>query len=90
MDGAEIANAERSFLGSILLDNRHFQTFTTGPKAWQSETHLTIYLAMLYLRRLGRQIDIVTLTEELSSKGNLERTGGVAYLSALVDSVEFF
>ena len=81
--------AERSILGAILLDN------TALPVALQTlkdedfffPHHRYIFRAMLALSEAQTAIDLVTLTNQLREKDQVEVAGGVGYLSQLVDGV---
>ena len=42
---------------------------------------------MIAISEKNRTIDLVTLSEELSKDGLLEKAGGAAYLAALTDGV---
>jgi replicative DNA helicase len=81
--------AERSVLGSILLDNHSF--YRVGGKLhaehFYKDGHRIIYQAMVDLAQQSREIDLVTLKEELGKRGVMEQAGGSAYVSSLVDSV---
>jgi replicative DNA helicase len=52
-----------------------------------SEAHRLTFEKMLDLSERNRTIDLVTLSEELSKDGLLEKAGGAAYLAALTDGV---
>ena len=82
-------DAEQAILGAILIDNEaifgalevlQFTDFYRG-------AHSTILKAMLALSERHEPIDIVTLSGELKSMGELEKVGGLDYLSVLVDIV---
>ena len=80
-------DAERAVLGCILIDPDLY------PKAagiiterdFYHEAHRRIWSAIASLR--GQQIDILTVSERLASSGELERSGGRAYLAGLVDEI---
>jgi replicative DNA helicase len=82
-------DAEQSVLGSILLDNEVFATIEglLTAEHFYKEGHRKIYRAMERLFRRGEPMDMVTLTEELRQKGELEGMGSVPYLIGLMDSV---
>ena len=46
-----------------------------------------IFARMMELSERGAAIDIITLTEELGRKKEVEAVGGVAYISSLIDGV---
>ncbi len=81
------AEAERSLLGAILLDNTLYTEAATAlkPDDFFLDAHRRIYSRILELSDASRPIDLVTLSEELSRRKELEAVGGVAYLSSLTD-----
>ena len=81
--------AERALLGSILLDNGALNVALEALRRddFFSEAHRLTFEKMLELSEKNRTIDLVTLSEELSKDGLLERVGGAAYLAALIDGV---
>lgn len=82
-------DAERSVLGAILLDNAAYAYVAELLLAddFSSDAHRRVFARMVALAETGRPIDPVTLTEELLRTGELEAVGGVAYLSALTESL---
>lgn len=82
-------DAERAVLGSILLDNGALNVVleVIGKDDFFSDSHRVILDKMLGLSEKSRAIDLVTLAEELSKDGLLEKTGGAAYLASLTDGV---
>ena len=80
--------AEKSILGAILLDNVIYDQ-TTGLKSedFYLDGHRRIFTAMVDLRETSRAIDIITLTDELGRRKDLEASGGVAYIASLTDGV---
>ncbi len=83
------AEAERSILGAILLDNFCYTQAATllNSDDFSLDSHRRIYRHMVTLHESGRPIDYVTLTEELSRNKELEAIGGVAYLTSLTDGL---
>jgi len=81
--------AERALLGSIILDNGalNLALGTVGRDDFFSESHRTIFSKMLELSEKSRLIDLVTLSEEISKEGLLEKVGGAAYIATLTDGV---
>ncbi|MGQ9511294.1 MAG: replicative DNA helicase [Thermaceae bacterium] len=81
--------AEGSVLGAILLDPSvldELEGLLPSPEAFYSEAHRRIYGAMRDVRTRGLPVDLVTLSEELSRRGELELVGGLSYLIALQES----
>ena len=81
--------AERSVLGAILLDPAalSFVVPVISQDDFFPDTHRRIYGAMLELSQRSAEIDILTLKEELDRSGAIEKAGGAAYLTALLDGV---
>ena len=84
-------DAERALLGFILLDNSALNTVVeqVSREDFFSESHRRIFQKMVELSDNNRQIDVVTLSEELAREGWLEKVGGVAYLAGLSEGVPF-
>ncbi|WP_416376363.1 replicative DNA helicase [Thermus sp. PS18] len=81
--------AEQSVLGAILLDSDvldELEGLLPSPEAFYAEAHRKIYAAMQALRSQGKPVDLVTLAEELSRRGELEALGGVSYLVQLSEA----
>ena len=58
-----------------------------GDGSFYREANRRIFRAMVRLYSRGEVIDVVTLSDELKSAGELEGAGGMAYLAQLVDAV---
>ena len=82
-------DAERSILGAILLDNQAYNEAAESLKSddFSLDSHRRIFARMIELMETGRPIDIITLTEELSKKREVESIGGVVYLSSLTEGL---
>jgi replicative DNA helicase len=83
------AEAERSVLGAILLDNHMLDMALDllKPEDFFQNNHGRIFQEMIQLGERRQAIDLVTLTEQLRRVSELETVGGAAYLSSLVDGV---
>lgn len=81
--------AERALLGSILMDNGVLNQALEiiDVNDFFSDGHRTIFEKMLVLSEKNRTIDLVTLSEDLSREGLLEKVGGAGYLAALTDGI---
>src|SRR5499427_2552407 len=82
-------DAERSILGAILLDNNALNAAIESlkPEDFFIPQHRNIFTRMIALGESQQAIDLVTLTEELHRKGELESSGGAPYLASLVDGM---
>ncbi len=83
--------AEQGVLGCILLDTR--QNLPACIEKVKDETvfydlrHQAIYAAMVSMYEANAPIDLLTLSHQLRTAGELDNIGGVAYLTELQDSV---
>ncbi|HET9743298.1 MAG TPA: replicative DNA helicase [Terriglobales bacterium] len=81
--------AEKSILGAILLNNISYSEAaeTLKPDDFYLDSHRRLFARIMDLMESGRPVDIITLTEELSKKKEVESVGGVAYISSLTDGL---
>ncbi len=81
--------AEQWILGGLLLDNEAADKIgdLVGAEDFYSDAHKVIYRHIGKLGGEGKPIDVVTLSEALSSTQKLDYVGGLAYLGALVQNV---
>jgi replicative DNA helicase len=81
--------AERSVLGAILLDNNALNTAIENlrPEDFFLDQHRRVFTQMIALGEVQQAIDLITLTEELHRKGDLEASGGAPYLASLADGM---
>lgn len=81
--------AEKSVLGAVLLDSSAISLVAEYLRSehFYDTKHKIIYDGMIGLFENREPIDIVTLKNKLTTNGNLEKCGGIKYLSALIDSV---
>ncbi|MDY6863866.1 MAG: replicative DNA helicase, partial [Thermodesulfobacteriota bacterium] len=82
-------DAEQSVLGAVLLDNDVLNQIMEliGIEDFYKEIHRKIYSAMLDLYNKNEPNDLITLTEMLRSKNQLEDAGSASYLASLVDNI---
>ncbi|HMI52527.1 MAG TPA: replicative DNA helicase [Candidatus Saccharimonadales bacterium] len=82
-------DAERSVLGAILLDNNALNTAVEHlrPEDFFLDQHRRVYTQMIALGEVQQAIDLITLTEELHRRGDLEASGGAPYLASLADGM---
>jgi replicative DNA helicase len=81
--------AERSVLGSILIDASSFYRVVgiLHAEDFYRDGHRVIFSAIQNLAEQSREIDLLTIREELSRTAQLEQAGGPAYVSSLVDGI---
>ena len=76
-------------LGAVLIDAEALPTIIPllRPEDFYRGAHQRIYEAVLALFDRGQSIDLITLTDELRTRGTLELCGGGAYISRLTSAV---
>jgi replicative DNA helicase len=81
--------AEQGVLGSILLDNDvlHEVIPILAVDDFYRGAHQVVYRAVRDLYDLGRAVDAITLTDELSRRNEIEAVGGVEFIAEIVNSV---
>ncbi|HXN05918.1 MAG TPA: replicative DNA helicase, partial [Nitrospiria bacterium] len=81
--------AEQSVLGAVLLENGAINRSleVLRPDDFYRENHRKIFHAMVDLSEKTQAIDLVTLSEQLRQKNELEAVGGTAYLAQLINMV---
>ncbi len=83
------ADAERTVLGAVLVDNQAFNSAAEilTREDFYRDAHRRIFEAMATLAEKSEPIDLVTLKNELTRTQSLDAAGGVAYLAGLVEGV---
>jgi len=81
--------AERSVLGSIMLENSALDEVADvlKPEHFYSDVHSIIFAAILKLNEATIKIDVITLTEELDKRNQLQDIGGVPYVVEILEAV---
>ena len=81
--------AEQSVIGAIFLEPQALITAAEllVPEDFYRTAHQKIFDTMVSLSDKGQAIDVVTVTEELSAKKELEDVGGISYLTEIANSV---
>jgi replicative DNA helicase len=81
--------AEESLLSGILIDNNTVLDVIDiiSPEDFYRSAHQKIFSGIVELFSKNEPVDLVTLTNALKERGNLEEIGGVTYLATLVDTV---
>lgn len=81
--------AEQSALGSMMLSKDAIADCVESLKAqdFYRPAHESIYDAILDLYGRGEPVDAVTVSDELTKRGDLTRVGGTPYLYQLINGV---
>lgn len=82
-------DAEKSALGAILTDQSVMLDVmeVLNPEDFYRADHAAVYKAMVRLFTQSKPIDIITVTEELVSSGELDKAGGAQYIVSLTEEV---
>ncbi len=81
--------AEESVLGAVMLsvDAANTVMDRLHPGDFYQPSHQAIFEAVLRLYDANHPIDAITVAEQLRRQEELDRVGGVSYLTRLIDSV---
>ena len=82
-------DAEMSLLGAVLIDDEVLSNVSENLKPYDfyDKRHELIYGAMFRLFERHKPVDLLTLSDELGKKDELELVGGSAYLTELTNYV---
>ena len=82
-------DAEASLLGSLIIDSDSFIKIADliNAEDFFNNQHRAIFSAMRTLHDKRSPIDILTLSEQLKSNGELDHVGGASYLTELTNFV---
>ncbi|MCG6553339.1 MAG: replicative DNA helicase [Candidatus Magnetominusculus sp. LBB02] len=82
-------DAEQYVLGAVLLENEALYKAIEiiSPADFYKDSHRCIFAAMLGLLDKSEPIDIITLADQLRRQDDIEKAGGMSYLSTVVNSV---
>ena len=82
-------DAEMSVLGAALIDEEVLADISEHVKAkdFYDKRHSIVFKAMMRLYERHKPVDLLTLTDELKKKDELDTIGGMAYLTELTNYV---
>jgi len=82
-------DAEQATLGAAMISRAGVERMLELLRVddWYLEAHRRIFEAIAYLADRDQPSDVLTVTEELRRRGQLESVGGIAYINQLVESV---
>jgi len=81
--------AETAVLGGMLLDENAVSDviYKLSEDSFYKSAHRKIFAAMRSLYEENKAIDVITLTDKLKTSGELDRSGGAAYITSLLNAV---
>jgi len=79
---------ETALLGAMLLDKSCISLVAdfVDERAFYRDSHQKIFMAIISLFQRGEPADLLTVSEELRRRGELDAAGGILYLSELTSS----
>lgn len=82
-------DAEMSLLGAVLIDDQVLSEVSDKLKPFDfyDKRHATIFDAMLLLYEKHKPVDLLTLSDELQARSQLDQVGGSSYLTEITDHV---
>ena len=82
-------DAEKSLLGAVLIDEETLADISehVAIKDFYEKRHAIIFGGMMRLYEKHKPVDLLTLTDELKRKKELDTVGGSAYLTELTNYV---
>ena len=85
----QAVDLEEAVLGALMLEQNALTAVIDilNPEVFYKETHQTIYAAIHRLFAKSEPIDILTVTNELKSSGELEMIGGAYFITQLTNRV---
>lgn len=81
-------DAEQALLGCMLIDNEILSDVLDGldSEDFYQESHQYLISAIKIIFAERKPLDIVTLADRLESDGNLEKAGGISYITEITQS----
>ncbi len=81
--------AEESLLSAVLVDNTTLYDIIEflNPEDFYRSAHQKIFRSFMDLFEKNEPIDLITVTNQLKGKDQLEEVGGATYLAGLIDTV---
>ena len=80
--------AEVAVIGGLMIENGHLDNAmeVVSEEDFFIDRHRLIFSAMQYLHERSQPFDVITLSEALEARDELDRAGGFAYLSEMAES----
>lgn len=85
----QASELEKAVLGGVLLEKKAMGRVCAflSAEMFYVDSHQRIFAALMTLFQDGYPIDILTVTERLRSRGELDVVGGAFYISALANGI---
>ena len=81
--------AEQAVLGAMLIKKEAIAEVSEilRPEDFYREAHRIVFQAMMELFTKNEAVDLITVTEQLRKNEQLEKVGGIAFISSLANAV---
>ncbi len=81
--------AEESVIGAMMISSEAVDISLESLQAedFYKPSHQSVFTAVAELYDANEPIDVITVTEQLRRSGDLDRVGGIAFVTGLADSV---
>lgn len=81
--------AEQSVLGAMLIDRDAVNAVANllRPEDFYADKHQQLFAAIIAIFNRGEPVDLITVQDELRTRGQLDAIGGLMYLTSLVNLV---
>ena len=85
----QAVDLEEAVLGALMLQPTNFDNVATilKPECFYKESHQAIARAIYQLKKENKAVDILTVTNQLKSNGELELAGGAFYVTQLTSRI---
>ncbi|MGE0567630.1 MAG: replicative DNA helicase [Bacteroidia bacterium] len=85
----QAVDLEEAVLGAMLLEREALSTVIDllSPQAFYKDQNGKVFEAMIALFNRSEPVDILTVTQELKKRGELEYVGGAYYVSSLTNRI---
>jgi replicative DNA helicase len=83
-------DAEMALLGAVLVDSGTLVEVApiVRHSAFYAHVHGTIWEAIIRLHAKDQPVDLIAVAEDLRSREELEKVGGISYLRSLMDTIQ--
>ena len=80
---------EQIVLGSIIIEPSEFAKVMSQfrPETFYKESHVLIAKSLLKMAKANKDIDMMTVVEQLANDGVLEKVGGAFYVASLSENI---
>jgi replicative DNA helicase len=78
--------AEKAYLGSLIINPESIRSTDILPEDFYAVRNRQIFECIKYIFARDKALDILTLSNDLQTKGQLEEIGGQLYLAELIES----